>query len=390
MPGDHAAISDADGRTGEVKGFLARSSGILRSHDFPFDRYGIPVGNKGPMLSREGPTVRIRLPPGESELSTLCLRAAGIGDRAKEERSRRRCGSLNQRGPLHVCTLATPRKEPRVRSSFPPAADQTNSIMVTRHRRRGHSPRYTGDVGEPEAAVKRIVGNRGTGRVGWDQPHIKRVASAPSYTVVIVEPASQRHDFGVSLLSGCKFGVGNLVEVAAGAVDGDVIMVWRHIAVKGPRVPQAPMMKTDRKYLSLTSQSSRTTHRLNTVSFSPSSVRIGCRPAIAVRSTRCWREPDSNLRYSGRRRACGRSLRAQRVETDPAKGSSDQTVACLRRLAAGVVGSAAACALRFPTPGEGQQESRLAPIGRHLVRLLRGGCASNRMLPAPGCVSRRP
>ena len=29
-------------------------------------------------------------------------------------------------------------------------ADQTNSIMVTRHRRRGHSPRYTGDVGEPE------------------------------------------------------------------------------------------------------------------------------------------------------------------------------------------------------------------------------------------------
>src|SRR6516162_7992205 len=27
----------------------------------------------------------------------------------------------------------------------------------------------------------------------------------------------------------------------------------------------------------------------------------------------------------------------------------------------------------FPTPGDGQQESRLAPIGRHLVRLLRGG-----------------
>ena len=42
------------------------------------------------------------------------------------------------------------RKEPRVRSSFPPAADQTNSIMVTRHRRRGHNARYTGDVGEPE------------------------------------------------------------------------------------------------------------------------------------------------------------------------------------------------------------------------------------------------
>src|SRR6516225_8567466 len=27
----------------------------------------------------------------------------------------------------------------------------------------------------------------------------------------------------------------------------------------------------------------------------------------------------------------------------------------------------------FPTPGDGQQESRLALIGRHLVRLLRGG-----------------
>jgi hypothetical protein len=36
------------------------------------------------------------------------------------------------------------------RSSFPPAEDQTNSIMVTRHRRRGYSPRYLGDVGEPE------------------------------------------------------------------------------------------------------------------------------------------------------------------------------------------------------------------------------------------------
>jgi hypothetical protein len=46
-----------------------------------------------------------------------------------------------------------------------------------------------------------------------------------------------------------------------------------------------------------------------------------------LRQTQRWREPDSNLRYRGRRRACGRSLRAQRVETDPAKGSSDQTVA---------------------------------------------------------------
>ena len=73
--------------------------------------------------------------------------------------------------------------------------------------------------------------------------------------------------------------------------------------------------------------------------------------------TRRWREPDSNLRYRGRRRACGRSLRAQRVETDPAKGSSDQTVACLRRLAAGVVGSAAACAFRFRPPGTGSKRA---------------------------------
>jgi hypothetical protein len=33
----------------------------------------------------------------------------------------------------------------------------------------------------------------------------------------------------------------------------------------------------------------------------------------------------------------------------------------------------AACAFRFPTPGHRQQESRLAPIGYRLFRLLRGG-----------------
>src|ERR1700730_11395429 len=32
-----------------------------------------------------------------------------------------------------------------------------------------------------------------------------------------------------------------------------------------------------------------------------------------------WREMDSNFRYRGRRPASGRSLRAQRVETDAAK-----------------------------------------------------------------------
>ena len=47
-----------------------------------------------------------------------------------------------------------------------------------------------------------------------------------------------------------------------------------------------------------------------------------------------WRGMDSNFRYRGRRPASGRSLRAQRVETDAAKGSSDQAVACLRRLGA--------------------------------------------------------
>src|ERR1700730_16456892 len=37
----------------------------------------------------------------------------------------------------------------------------------------------------------------------------------------------------------------------------------------------------------------------------------------------------------------------------PQKGSSDQAVACLRRLGAGVVGSAAVCAFRFRPPGTG-------------------------------------
>src|ERR1700722_7901387 len=56
----------------------------------------------------------------------------------------------------------------------------------------------------------------------------------------------------------------------------------------------------------------------------------------------------------------------------PQKGSSDQTVACFRRLGAGVVGSAAVCA--FVSPGNGQQEGRLAPIARLLRRgVLRTG-----------------
>jgi hypothetical protein len=47
----------------------------------PFDRYGIPFGNKGPMRTREGPTVRIRLPPPKSRrtFSPLQLNDPGRG-----------------------------------------------------------------------------------------------------------------------------------------------------------------------------------------------------------------------------------------------------------------------------------------------------------------------
>src|SRR6202040_377392 len=41
----------------------------------------------------------------------------------------------------------------------------------------------------------------------------------------------------------------------------------------------------------------------------------------------------------------------------PQKGSSDQTVACFRRLGAGVVGSAAVCAFRFRPPGTGSKRA---------------------------------
>ena len=41
----------------------------------------------------------------------------------------------------------------------------------------------------------------------------------------------------------------------------------------------------------------------------------------------------------------------------PQKGTSDQTVACLRRLGAGVVGSAAICAFRFRPPGTGSKRA---------------------------------
>src|SRR5580700_2669773 len=41
----------------------------------------------------------------------------------------------------------------------------------------------------------------------------------------------------------------------------------------------------------------------------------------------------------------------------PQKGSSDQAVACLHRLGAGVVGSAAVCAFRFRPPGTGSKRA---------------------------------
>src|SRR6516164_3344358 len=67
MRGDRAAISDADGHTGGGKGDSSGPHEEYYDHETaPFDRYGIPFGNKGPMRIREGPTVRIRLPPAGS------------------------------------------------------------------------------------------------------------------------------------------------------------------------------------------------------------------------------------------------------------------------------------------------------------------------------------
>jgi hypothetical protein len=78
------------------------------------------------------------------------------------------------------------RERNREFESFPPAADQTNSIVVTRHRRRGHRPRYTGDVGEPETKA-----------------HLRaelkvRVQSPPAESVRTIGP-SRYADFGPTL-----------------------------------------------------------------------------------------------------------------------------------------------------------------------------------------------
>src|SRR6516162_5972090 len=88
--------------------------------------------------------------------------------------------------------------------------------------------------------------------------------------------------------------------------------------------------------------------------------------------THPWREPDSNRRYP--RKTPGLwpiSTRTTRRDGSR-KGSSDQTVACLRRLAAGVVSSAAACAFRFRPPGTGSKRAGWRRSGA-IVRLLRGG-----------------
>jgi len=47
----------------------------------------------------------------------------------------------------------------------------------------------------------------------------------------------------------------------------------------------------------------------------------------------------------------------------------------------GSVGLGAGLCVPFPTPEDGEQESRLAPIGRHLVRPLRGGVLRTRCFP---------
>src|SRR5580704_16049608 len=69
-----------------------------------------------------------------------------------------------------------------------------------------------------------------------------------------------------------------------------------------------------------------------------------------------WREMDSNRRYRGRRPASGRSLRAQRVETDAAKrvGSGSCLFAPPWGGSGGLGGG---LCFPFPTPGNGQQES---------------------------------
>src|SRR5580693_2772905 len=84
------------------------------------------------------------------------------------------------------------------------------------------------------------------------------------------------------------------------------------------------------------------------------------------------RPPHSIFRFRGRRLASGRSLRAQRVETDPAKREFRSDSCLFAPPWGGTDGLGCGLCFPFPTPGDGQQKSRLAPIGCRLVGLLRG------------------
>src|SRR4029077_1211370 len=99
------------------------------------------------------------------------------------------------------------------------------------------------------------------------------------------------------------------------------------------------------------------------------------------------RPPHSIFRYRGRRPASGRSLHAQRVETDAAKREFGSGSCLFAPPWGGGGGLGGSLCFPFPTPGNGQQEpagADRAPSSPSSPR-----CASNRMLPAPGCVSRR-
>src|SRR6202035_1889944 len=75
--------------------------------------------------------------------------------------------------------------------------------------------------------------------------------------------------------------------------------------------------------------------------------------------TRRWREMDSNFRYRGRRPASGRSLHAQRVETDASKREFGSGSCLFAPPWGGSGGLGGSLCFPFPTPGNGQQERRL-------------------------------
>src|SRR5580693_2528014 len=88
-----------------------------------------------------------------------------------------------------------------------------------------------------------------------------------------------------------------------------------------------------------------------------------------------WREMDSNFRYRGRRPASGRSLRAQRVETDAAKREFGSDSCLFSPPWGGSGGLGGGLCFPFPTPGNGQQEG---PAGADRAPSS-ARCASNRL-----------